>query len=353
MTPINSRQASLTVTDKCPSLCSWQPSFERIAAFAPLLDAARRAARGKRLRSQTLRFLLDVETEVWRLVRELNDGTYRPQPFTTFEITQPKPRTISAAAFRDRVVHHALCAEIEPALERNAVDESFACRCGKGMKRALCHLKQLVRQHHYALNLDIRHFFETLSHTVLKCLLRRIVRDERVRRLAELFVDVGVPGSQPGFGVPIGNLTSQHFANFYLGPLDRHIKRGLRVPGYCRYMDDMVLVGDDKKALWAWHDSVRRFAAERLQIDLKAEVTRLVPVTEGVHFLGFVVFPSLVRFDPVRLRRFRKKCRQLAKRVDRLECSEEDAQRSACSLIGWSGHGDTLRMRQSLFARLG
>jgi len=116
-------------------------------------------------------------------------------------------------------------------------------------------------------------------------------------------------------------------------------------------MDDMVLLGDSKADLWDWHDSVRRFAADRLKIDLKDEVTRLVPVREGVPFLGFVVFPAIVRFDPVRRRRFIKKLLQLEKQVDHAGDAEEDAQRSACSLVGWASHGDTLRLRQSLIAR--
>lgn len=284
-------------------------------------------------------------------MRELHDKSYQPRPYVTFEILEPKRRTISAAAFRDRVVHHGLCAELEPMLERNSVDESYACRVGKGTKRAIRYLGQQVRRNRYALKLDVRHYFETLSHDVLKRLLCRRIDDEGIRWLLDLFIDAGAPGSPQGRGIPIGNLTSQHFANFYLGPLDRHIKRGLRVRGYCRYMDDMILLGETKAQLWAWHRSVHRFAEERLKLELKDEVTRIMPVTEGVPFLGFVVFPGTVRFDPVRLRRFRRKLRALDRKVDRGSVDDENAECSASSLIGWASHGDTVCLQKSMTAR--
>ena len=227
-----------------------EPAFDRIASFHALVTAARRAAKGHASSPEVARFLLELEPEVLALERELRAGSYRPRPYRTFSIREPKVRTISAAAFRDRVVHHALCAEIEPALESGALPHSFACRRGKGMRAALRHVRALARRHAYALKLDVRHFFETLSHDVLRRLLRRRIADVSVLALADRFIDAGAPGSERGRGLPIGNLTSQHFANFYLGPVDRLVKRELRPGGYCRYMDDMLLFGRHKEPLW-------------------------------------------------------------------------------------------------------
>ena len=328
-----------------------EPDFERVASFGALVAAARRAARGHRSSPEVADFLFKLEPEVLQLERELRAGDYRPRPYRTFEIREPKPRTISAAAFRDRVVHHALCAELEPVLDRGAVESSFACRRGKGVLAAITHAQRLVRRNPYALKLDVRHFFETLSHDVLKRLLARRVRDERVRWLYRVFIDAGAPGSPPGRGLPIGNLTSQHFANFYLGPLDRLVTRGLRPGGYCRYMDDVLVFETSKDALWEAHRQIEGLANSRLDLELKSEVTRVVPVTEGVPFLGFVVFPGMVRFDPHRARRWRSRMRALQRTLDHDVISEEDAQRAADSLIGWARHGDTFSLRRAWVAR--
>ena len=329
----------------------YEPDFDRVASFGALVAAARRAARGHRSSPEVADFLFQLEPQVLQLESELRAGDYRPRPYRTFEIRAPKPRTISAAAFRDRVVHHALCAELEPALERGAVESSFACRRGKGVLAAIAHAQRFVRRSSYALKLDVRHFFETLSHDVLKRLLARRVREERVRWLCRVFIDAGAPGSAPRRGLPIGNLTSQHFANFYLGPLDRLITRGLRGAGYCRYMDDVLVFGDSKTSLWDWHRQIDELVRVRLDLELKDEITRVLPVRQGIPFLGFVVFPGTIRFDRHRARRWRSRMRSLHCALDAGSLTEEAAQRAADSLIGWARHGDTFSLRRAWVAR--
>lgn len=323
------------------------PCFEQVASFEALVAAARRASRGHRRDPSVAHFLSDVEREVLQILRELRAGTYRPAPWRTFRIRDPKPRTISAAAFRDRVVHHALCSALEPVLEHDAHPASFACRRGGGVLKALRHAHALVRKAPWALKFDVRHFFETLDHRVLRRLLWRRIADPRVRALLDVFIDAGAPGSSPGKGLPIGNLTSQHFANFYLGPLDRHLARGLRVAGQARYMDDVLVFGSSKAEVWAAHEAVACFVHERLQLDLKHEVTRVLPVHEGVPFLGFRLWPSVVRFDAARRRRWYRKMNALQRGLDAGLLDGEDAERIASSLVGWSMHGDTLALRRA------
>ena len=323
--------------------------FEEVTSFSVLCAAARRAAKAKPLSRETARFLLDLEPEVFQLQRELHDGIYRPGPFRTFRIRDPKPRTISAAPFRDRVVHHALCAALEPFFEREAIDDSYACRRGKGTRAAIRRVQELARQHSHVLKLDIEHFFETTDHRVLGEMLKDLIGDGRVLELAELFVSHGAPGSPSGKGLPIGNLTSQHYANLYLSGLDREISGMAEVGGYCRYMDDILILGDEKAALWRAHERVEQFLSGQLKLRLRAAVTRLLPITEGIPFLGFVIWPGLIRFDPRRARRFRRRFRALQKALDAGSVGEDDATRSAQSLLGWAAHGDTLRFRRSFF----
>ncbi len=326
--------------------------FDRLTSFASLLRAASLAARGAR-GSDALRFLIEREAQVLALQDDLRRGAYRPAAYRTFTISDPKPRTISAAAFRDRVVHHALCAEIEADLERGASHASFACRKGKGTLAAVWFAAGLARQHPFALKLDVEHFFETLSHDVLLAMLRARLREPALLALAEVFVRAGAPGSEPGRGVPIGNLTSQHFANFYLGALDRFVTRGRGVRAYVRYMDDVLVFAPSKDALWAHAAAIDAFTRDRLALRLKARVTQVLPVTEGVPFLGFRLFPAVVRLDGARRRRLVRRVRALERELTRGGESATSALASLQSLVAWSRWGHTRGLRRSLFARSG
>jgi hypothetical protein len=323
------------------------PSFAHLATFGALTRAARSAARGKVLSNETARFLLDIEPECLRLRDELHQRTYAPQAYRTFTITDPKPRTISAAAFRDRVVHHALCREIVPWLERDASPFSYACRLDGGQQRALHQLQRHVQGGGWVLSLDIEHFFETLSHEVLgRLLARRLRHDPDLIWLAMQFVKAGAPGSESGCGVPIGNLTSQHFSNFYLGPLDRFIQMTLRLP-FVRYMDDLRVFGTSSTALWTAHSAIQRFVSERLALQLKSSVTRVSPVELGVPFLGFQVFGHMKPFDNVRRHRFVAQFRR-ANALASSSDAQEELQPRIQSLIGWAEQGSTRSLRQSV-----
>jgi RNA-directed DNA polymerase len=326
------------------------PHFGQVADFSVLVRSARRAAKNKPMSNECARFLLDIERECLVLREELLAGSYQPRPFRTFRIRDPKPRTISAAAFRDRVVHHALCDAVVPILEYDASPMSFACRVGGGQLRALQACQTLVRTHGYVLTLDIEHFFETLHHATLERLLRpRLGHDEALMRLATTFVRAGAPGSDEGRGVPIGNLTSQHFANFYLGPLDRHLVRGLGLP-MVRYMDDIRIFANSSKSLWAAELKVRAFVESRLQLRLKSRITRVIPVSEGVPFLGFRVYGTMCPFDNGRRRRYIRRVRELMSAMD-CEGDERALQTSATSLHGWSLHGTTRSLTCSVVQR--
>jgi hypothetical protein len=324
--------------------------FEGVVDFGALGAAARRAARRKRLTREAAHFLLELEPEVLALERELARGTYRPGGYRTFEVRDPKPRTISAAPFRDRVVHHALCAGLEPVLEGYAIGGSYACRRGKGTLAAIERAQVLARRHPWFLKLDVRRYFETVDHAVLEALLRRKLKDRRLLALCDRVIEAGAPGSEPGKGLPIGNLTSQHFANFYLGALDHHVVQLVRPGAYVRYMDDLLLLGADKATLRIAEAQVTAFLAERLGLEIKREASRLAPVSTGVPFLGFRVWPRLVRLDAPRARRFRRRMRCLEQRHEAGALDEAAWARSAAGLCGWAEHADTVAFRVSFLA---
>ena len=320
--------------------------FQRTVDFKNLHAAAQLALRGKRDRGQVARFFFHLENELIRIQAELESKTYRPRPYRQFEIREPKVRQICSSDFRDRVVHHSICRVIDPILEARLIHDTYACRVGKGSHRALKRCQVFARRYRYSLKCDIRKYFESIDHGVLKGLIRRVIKDGEMLGLIDIVIDHGVPGADMGKGLPIGNLTSQHFANAYLGELDHFLKDRKRVPGYVRYMDDFILFSNDKEQLHAWLCDIRVFLAERLKLELKEKVTRIAPVTEGVPFLGFWVFPGLIRIQRPNLVRFRRNLRTRERQFRDGVISARQLTDSVNSMLGHISHADSLALRR-------
>jgi retron-type reverse transcriptase len=280
--------------------------YDQLCSWDNLLWAYRRASKGKRGQSPAAIFEYRLEDNLLQLQRELQTQTYRPGAYHSFYIHEPKRRLISAAPFRDRVVHHALCWLIEPRFERAFIGDSYANRVGKGTHRALDRCQEFARQFRYVLPCDIKQFFPSIDHAILRDTLARKVDDVRGLWLIERILASGVgvlageytPVYFPGDdlfainrprGLPIGNLTSQFWANCYLNPFDHFVQRELQAPAYLRYVDDFLIFADDKR----WLADARRAIIARLaRLRLTIHPTNCKPVTNGISFLGFVVFPE-------------------------------------------------------------
>ena len=321
--------------------------WPRVVAFENLGQAARRAARGKRRRAEAARFLADLEPRALALQRELAAGTWRPgRPFQ-FEIHDPKRRTITAAPFPDRVVHHALMGVLEPVFERRMMHASFACRRGKGTHAALRYAQGLVRRHRWFLKLDVARCFQSLRGDIVRATLERAVKDRRVLALCARIVDAGLDAR--GAGLPIGNLSSQWFANLVLDRLDHFVLEELRVPGYLRYMDDFGLLADSKSRLVSARDAVEGFLGEELQLALKARATVLAPSTQGMPFLGWRVYRGMLRLRPSNRRRMRARVRHRLWEYRTRRIDEEHLCASLRSVCEHLRHGNTLSLRRRMF----
>jgi len=215
-------------------------------SFESLLEVAAKAQRGKRFRPAVARFHFTLERELLVLQAELASKTYRPGPYRSFYIYEPKQRLISAAPYRDRVVHHALTGVLEPIFERSFVFDSYACRKGKGTHAAVARCRNHARRFRYVLKADIRKFFPSVDHDILKHLIAGKIKDPNVLWLMGLILDHSNPQepllqwfpeddlftpAERRRGFPIGNQTSQFFANVYLDPLDHFVKDRLGVDG--------------------------------------------------------------------------------------------------------------------------
>lgn len=288
---------------------SYGQLWERVTSPENLAAALRRVMKGRGTKRDVAAFAARREEELAALREELLSGAWRPGPYGQFRVTDPKPRTISCAPVRDRVAHHALCGVIAPLLERGFTEDCYACRVGKGTHRAAARARELVRRHGWTCKLDIRRYFDSVPHDRLLELLLPMFREKEIRRVIEMIVRHPVPGLPDGRGLPIGNLTSQWFANFYLSGLDHYAKEGLGAPGYVRYMDDIVLFADGKAEIWRLHDGVCEWVERERGLEIKGERTVTAPVSEGLAFLGLRIFPGGWRFQRSRLQRTRRKFR--------------------------------------------
>ncbi|MSR59511.1 MAG: RNA-dependent DNA polymerase [Planctomycetaceae bacterium] len=337
--------------------------WPRMISFENLLRAALDARRGKRFRPSVVAFEFRLEDELWKLHDELQAGTYRPGAYRSFRIFEPKERLISAAPYRDRVVHHALTSRLDPIYERTFIDDSYACRRGKGTHAAVARCQEFAKRFRYVLKADIRKFFPSLDHEILKSLIAQKIKDPEVLRLVEQIIDHSnpqeprshwFPGDDlftPGErrrGIPIGNQTSQFFANVYLDPLDHFVKERLRIKGYVRYVDDFLLFDDDKRELGKAKGNIAEFLDElRLRLHPKKNV--IFPVSEGIRFLGYRVYPTHRLLAKENVWRFLRRVRQMqADYHERRTTLPEIRKR----LMSWSGHArqaDTHRLRACLF----
>lgn len=324
--------------------------YRRILEYENLRLAFWKAAKGKSGRHDVIAFRKDFDL----YIRKLHGGLLAHRPdighYRFFQVHDPKPRSICAAAFPERVLHHAVMNVCEPVLEAYAVSDSYACRKGKGNRKALDRARQFARKHSWYLKLDIRKYFDSIDHGVMMDALARRFKD---RDLLHLFQDLlETYHTKPGRGMPIGNLISQHLANFYLGRFDHWIKEDRRVSGYLRYMDDFLLFGRDRPYLKTELALVREFLFRELALDLKENI-QLNRCRHGIPFLGYRVFPDGIRLSPRSRRRFVQKFMAYEGKWHDGEWTSVDLARHMESLIDFTRTAGARSFRRHIIDRFG
>lgn len=343
-------------------------SYADIHDWENLYWAYRKAAKGKRARGPAAEFEFRLEDNLITLRDEISSESYQPGAYVNFTIHEPKRRLISAAPFRDRVVHHALCNSIEPAFERSFIHHSYANRKGKGNHQAVDMCQRWMARYRYVLPCDVKQFFPSIDHAILQRILFRRIQDGQTRRLIRKILDSGLgvlteqydmvffegddlfAATRPR-GLPIGNLTSQFWANCYMNEFDHFVTRTLGCGAYIRFVDDMLLFANDKATLWQWRTAlIERLAGLRLTIhEAQAQVR---PTSEGVRFLGFFVFPEhrrLLRRKGIYYQRSIRKMQAL------YDLGKLDGTAYTSSLQGWINHaryGDTWGLRSALLKQV-
>ncbi|OGY43721.1 MAG: hypothetical protein A2820_02175 [Candidatus Buchananbacteria bacterium RIFCSPHIGHO2_01_FULL_40_35] len=308
-----------------------------------LLAAWREFLRGKRHRQDVALFSLHLTDNILLLQRELANRTYRHGPYRAFKINDPKPRHIHKASVRDRLVHHVIYRVLYPYFDSKFIFDSFSCRRGKGTHRAMNRFQQYGRQVSrnntrtaWILKGDIRKFFASIDHKILRDILSRQIRDNDVVRLLGEVIGSFQTKDKPNIGLPLGNLTSQLLVNIYLNEFDYFIKRKLKIAYYVRYADDFVIISDDKRWLANQIRPISDFLFNNLQLQLHSDKVFIKSLASGVDFLGWVHFPRH------RVLRTATKRRMLKRII------ENPKPESVNLYLGLISHGNSYKLRERI-----
>lgn len=343
--------------------------WKQFVSFENLYSAAVNSQKGKRWKSSTLAFNYNLESELFKLRDELERGIYTPGEYRSFTIYEPKKRVIFVAPYRDRVVHHALINILEPIWEPRLYYHSYACRVGKGSHKALDTCQNYLRKNKYVLKCDIQKYFPSIDHEILKQVIRKKIADKRIIEILEMIIDSSpqkisrdVPlhyfngddlftPFERRKGIPIGNLTSQFFANVYLNELDYWFKEKCNMRYYIRYMDDFIAFADSKAKLKELRQNLREFL-NQLRLVLHPKKQEVFPVKNGIPFLGFHIYKNHRRIQKSNLRLFNKRMKIKQKQYAAGELDFEHVRHSILAWIGHSRHGDTYHLREKIFQNL-
>lgn len=364
------------------------PSFEDVNLAAML------CMKRKRNRLDAIAFRRSYGEEIFNLTMRIRDKTYQPQAGLVFVAEHPKYREIHAAHFRDRVVHHLLYNQLEPVFEKIFIPDSYACRKGKGTHAAAESLAQKMRNisrngqiKAYGLKMDIKSFFPSIHKETLLGLIqakcKKLNNGDNIFELAKIIVNndpvknakplgskatfnkvpphkkLGALG--PGYGLPIGNLTSQFFANVYLNALDQFIKRTLGIKHYVRYVDDFVLLNEDPLQLRYWEEQIRKFLKERLFLTAH-DLTETLAISGGIDFVGYIIRPNYILSRNRVIKHANKRITELEKQLQprkigrfthwHIDCEAIEKLRMAwASYSGHFKHSDSNRLLERMWQK--
>jgi len=339
--------------------------FDKVCSFDNLYRSYLDARKCRRYRNYVLDFTWHFEKNLLELQNQLLDQTYCHGGYNEFIVHDAKKRHIKAAPFRDRIVHHAVCNVIEPILDKGFIYDSYACRGNKGTHKAIGRLEKFIRRLElrskddervaYCLQCDISKYFDNVDHQILKALLEKKIKDEKVVWLLDEII-----GSSSNLkfgkdlfdsrkvGIPIGNLTSQLFANLYLNELDQFVKHQLREKYYLRYMDDFLILGFNKERLRQVKESISVFLRDKLNLTMHPKKVNIYPVDTGIDFLGYRIWTTHRLLRKSTVKRFIKRTRKYKKEVQSEVMDQASFNSSLQSWRAYAQHGDSWRLRERL-----
>lgn len=318
-----------------------------------MFRAWREFRRGKSSKRDVQEFEFNLEDNLFQLHADLVSRAYQHSPYSAFYITDPKLRHIHKACVRDRVLHHAVFRVLYPLWDRTFIHDSYSCRLGKGTHRAVRRLEVFARKLSrnlsrpiYALKCDVKKFFDSVDHELLLGLIKHKVSDAETIWLIGAIIDSF--GQERGRGLPIGNVTSQLFANIYINELDKFIKQELQIQYYIRYCDDFVILGLGVDELGGFRVAVEDFLTEHLKLSLHPDKIIIKKFAQGIDFLGYVVLPYHRVLRTKTKKRMLQKLHALAKIKDVGLTSDTSCSQSAQSYLGLLSHCDGYNVQRQI-----
>jgi len=333
--------------------------YSKIVSKENLYRAAYMASKGKRYKNAAADFNFSLEKEIGVLCEKLSTKTYRHGKYRTFTIYEPKEREIAAAPFRERVVHHAVREILEPIIDREFIYDSYACRKGKGTHKAVGRAQSFLKQNKFCFHGDIRKYFPSVDHNILKVILRKRIEDKDLLWLLDEIIDSAVTLTQceslshgSAKALPLGNLTSQFFANLYLNELDCFVKFDLGEKHYLRYMDDFLVFGDSKMELKKIKNKTRTFLKELLNLDLHEGKSQIYKVSSGIKFLGFRMFKNHRKLASDNVRKLKKRLKKFDYLLGKGKIKEKRIKDSIRCWVTHSKYADTKALRFKMWQEL-
>jgi len=328
--------------------------YKQATSIENLEKAFIKASKHKNNKAYVIKFKEKLEENLKQLHEELITESYKPRPLKTFTIQDPKSRKISKSAFRDRVIHHAVCNVIEPLFDKRFIHDSYANRKGKGTLNAIKRLDQFKRKvtrnntiNCFVLKADIKHYFETVNHEALIKIIKRVVSDEQLIKLIKLILN-NHQGKVKGYGMPLGNLTSQFFANLYLNELDQYVKHELRVKYYLRYVDDFLILSQSKGKLEEYKENINQFLKKHLLLELHPDKTRIKRLNRGIKFLGYRVFYHHKLICKKNLRKHKSKLEAMRKDYVKGLLEREKIIEKLNGWLAYTSHANTHKYQKQL-----
>ncbi len=336
--------------------------FNQIVSSESLFAAWDTFKRDKQQKKDVLRFEWNLEECIFRLHRDLVSQRYKHGAYSSFHLQDPKQRHIHKATVRDRILHHAVFSVLNPIFEPTFIANSFSCRVGKGTHKGVDTLARIARavsrnnsRPCFALKCDVEKFFASVDHLVLLGIIRKRIRDKDALWLLEEIIGSFSSNRSTLFerkGLPIGNLTSQLFANVYLNVFDQFVKNELKIKHYVRYTDDFVIVSDNRPYLENLITPISEFLHSRLKLSLHSKKITIRKFHQGIDFLGYVVLPHYRLLRTKTRKRIYRKLRQRVSEYRDGIISRETLEQSLQSYLGVLSHANTHQLSQDLNKQL-
>jgi len=332
--------------------------FEKIISLENLFSAWNDFRKDKQNKKDILRFEWRLEQNIFQLHQDLKNQVYRHGPYTSFYITDPKQRHIHKATVRDRVLHHAVFTVLNPIFEPTFISHSYSCRIGKGTHKGVDYLAEMLRQislnYHrpcFVLKCDINKFFASVDHGILINIISKKIKDNKAMWLIKGIIESFDSDQSDLFnkkGLPIGNLTSQLFANIYLNEFDQFVKHELKIKDYLRYTDDFIVVANDEKYLKKILKSIKEFLEQKLQLKLHPNKIIIKKFRQGVDFLGYIILPFYRLIRTKTKQRILRKLKGKIQEYKTGKINQRTLEQSLQSYLGVLSHANTYELSQNL-----